>query len=203
MISLYSGTPGTGKSLHVASRIYYLCKRGKPVICNFMVNLKNIKKCKNVDSFHFVDNADLTPDFLISFSQSFFGEKNVKESSIFLVIDEAQLMFNAREWSKSGREGWISFFTQHRKYGYDIVLIAQFDRMLDRQIRSLLEYEYIHRKVLNYGWRGVLLSAFFLCPHLFVAVKVWYPLKEKVSSEFFRYNKKFSSLYDTYKSFSE
>ena len=40
-----------------------------------------------------------------------------------------------------------SHFSQHRKLGYRVILIAQFDRMLDRQIRSVLEYEYIHRKV--------------------------------------------------------
>ena len=35
-----------------------------------------------------------------------------------------------------------------------MILIAQFDRMLDRQIRSVIEYEHIHRKVKNIGVWG-------------------------------------------------
>lgn len=69
-----------------------------------------------------------------------------------------------------------------------MVLVAQFDRMLDRQIRSLIEYEWIHRKVSNFGIQGKLISA-FCGGKLFVAVKVWYPMKEKVGSEFYMYRK--------------
>lgn len=70
--------------------------------------------------------------------------------------------------------------------------------MLDRQVRSVIEYEQIHRKVSNYGWKGWLLCAFMLAPCLFVSVKVWYPMRERVGSEFFRYNRKLGKLYDTY-----
>lgn len=197
MIFLYSGTPGSGKSLHVAERLYHLLRAGRPVVCNFEINLKRIppkKRCL----FHYKSNLEITPEYLIQFSQKQFQGKKVKESSLLLVIDECQLMFNAREWSKQGRDKWLSFFTLHRHYGYDIILVAQFDRMIDRQIRSLIEYEYIHRKVNNFGWRGWILCAAFLSPKLFVSVKVWYPMKQKVSSEFFKCSKKYYSLYDTY-----
>ena len=91
----------------------------------------------------------------------------------------------------------LTFFTLHRHLGFDIILIAQFDRMLDRQIRALIEYEYIHRKVSNFGWKGKILSLLAL-GNLFVTVKVWYPMKEKVGSEFFKCKRKYYSLYDTY-----
>ena len=117
-----------------------------------------------------------------------------------MVIDECQRIFNARDWGQKGRGEWLTFFTLHRHLGYDIVLIAQFDRMLDRQIRSLIEYEYIHRKVSNFGWKGKLLSCFAL-GNLFVTVKVWYPMKEKVGSEFFRAKKMYYGLYDTFATF--
>ena len=42
MILLYSGTPGSGKSLHVAERLYHLLRAGRPVICNFNINLNRI-----------------------------------------------------------------------------------------------------------------------------------------------------------------
>ena len=113
------------------------------------------------------------------------------------------MMFNARDWNKADRSGWNKFFQVHRHLGYDVILIAQFDRMIDRQIRSLIEYEYIHRKVTNMGWRGILLSLLMFSPKLFVSVKVWYPMKEKVGSEFFKAKKKYYRLYDTYLSFEK
>lgn len=201
MIYLYSGTPGSGKSLHTARTIYYHLALGKPVICNFDIDRS---KVKNPDLFTYIDNCDLHPKKLIEIYSSYNDKKKgkIKEGEILLVIDECQLMFNARDWSKQGRNDWNSFFTQHRKFRYDIILIAQFDRMIDRQIRSLIEYEQVHRKVSNFGWRGKLLSICFGTTNLFCAVKVWYPMKERVSSEMFRASKKYYSLYNTYNTFT-
>ena len=102
MIFLYSGTPGSGKSLHVAERLYHLLRAGRPTVCNFPINLNRIPKKKR-ELFCYKSNLEITPEFLIEFSQKHFQGKKVKESSLLLVIDECQLMFNARDWSKSGR----------------------------------------------------------------------------------------------------
>lgn len=195
MICLFSGTPGSGKSLHCARLIYYSLARGLPVICNFPINLTHVRHPEN---FKFIDNSKLCPSDLIEFSRSYFDGKRVREGRIKLIIDEAQMLFNARTWGSSGRNDWNKFFCLHRHFGYDILFVAQFDRMLDRQIRYLIEYEFIHRKVSNMGWRGFLLSFFMLSPKLFVSVKVWYPMKERVSSEFFKAHKKYYRLYDTF-----
>lgn len=198
MIVLYSGTPGSGKSLDTASTIFNWCRRGAPIICNFPVNVDNIKVHRK-KIIHYIPNGDLDPDELVRFSKDYFKGKRCKEDSILLVIDEAQLLFNARDWVKKGRDRWNWFFTMHRHFGFFIILCAQFDRMLDRQVRGLIEYEYIHRKVNNMGWRGVLFGCLLLSPvGLFVKVKVWYPMKEKVGSEFFRCRKKYYSIYDTF-----
>ena len=195
MIYLYSGTPGSGKSLHVARVIYYTLLRNKPVICNFPINTQKVKRPQK---FTFVDNSELNPEKLISYSRQHFDGRPVREGEITLVIDECQMIFNARSWDAKGREAWNKFFTLHRHFGYDIILIAQFDRMIDRQIRSLIEYEQVHRKVTNLGWRGWLLCALMLSPSLFVSVKMWYPMKERIGSEFFKAKKKYYQLYDTY-----
>lgn len=197
MIYLYSGTPGSGKSLHIASQLYWRIKAGKPVIANFDFNYK---QCGKNPHFLKIENQDLTPERLTNFSRNWFKCHTFKEGAITLVIDEAQIIFNAREWNKSGRFDWLSFYTQHRKYGYDVILVAQFDKMIDTQIRSLIEYEYVHRKVSNFGIWGKIFSLFAL-GKLFVCVKVWYPMKEKVGSEFFRASKKYYSLYDSYSDF--
>lgn len=200
MIFLYSGTPGSGKSLHTARTIYYHLAFNKPVIANFEID---VTKVKNSHLFTYVDNENLTPDYLINYFNQYREEvgKELKEGHILLVIDECQLMFNSRDWSKAGRNDWNAFFTQHRKYRFDIILVAQFDRMIDRQIRSLIEYEQVHRKVSNFGWKGRLLSILMLSPALFCSVKVWYPMKEKVSSDFFKASKKYYQLYNTYGTF--
>lgn len=199
MIRLYSGTPGSGKSLHVAEKICNRLNAGRPVICNFAINEEWLsKKPKRQRNFTCLFNNELTVNKLIDFSFQYFNGKTVKEDSILLVIDEAQRLFNARTWDAKGREEWLNFFAQHRKFGYEIILVAQFDRMLDRQIRCLIEYESVHRKLLNYGWKGILLSCLMLSPRLFVAVNVWYPMKEKTGAEFFKYKKRYSKLYDTH-----
>lgn len=203
MIDLYSGTPGSGKSLHTAMRLYYWLRAGKTCICNFDIDLTKVRRRRpDLLPFFEIENREITPEFLIEFSKMHFAGKRVKEDSIVLVIDEAQILFNARTWQQTGRNEWLSFFSQHRKYGYHIILIAQFDRMLDRQIRSVIEYEYVHRKVSNFGLKGKILSL-AMGAKVFVAVKVWYPMNEKVGQEFFRAKRRYYSLYDSYGTFAQ
>ena len=196
MIELYSGTPGSGKSLHAAETIYFRLRKGKPVICNFQIEPGYIRKYK--DTFYYCPNDKLTPEVLYDFSRSYFSEQGAayKEDSILLVIDECQLLFNARAWDSRDRAGWLSFFTQHRKYGYLIILVAQNDRMLDRQVRSLIEYEEVHRKVSNFGIFGTVLKILAM-REVFIAVRRWYPLKERVDFYFFVARKRYYRLYDT------
>lgn len=196
MIKLYSGTPGSGKSLHAARDIIVRSQLGEPIVGNFECDLLRYKRA----NFTYCPNDELTPEFLYEYSRKFFkgrrpGAKD--EGSILLVIDECQLLFNSREWQRENRNKWLEFFTQHRKLGYDILLIAQFDRMIDRQIRSLIEYECIHRKLSNFGFKGWCLSL-VLGGNTFVSVQMWYPLKERIGSEFIHARKKLWSIYDSY-----
>lgn len=200
LITLYSGTPGSGKSLHTASVLYWWNRSGLPCICNFPIALDKVAGHKE-KHFSYVSNDRLTPQFLIEYAHDFMQKTGkVKEDSILLVIDECQLMFNARDWGRQDRSAWLSFFTMHRHLGYRIILVAQFDRMLDRQVRSLIEYEFIHRKLGNFGWKGKLITLIAF-GEVFVSVKVWYPMKTKVGSELFRAKKMYYSLYDSYAMF--
>ncbi len=202
MIELYSGTPGSGKSLHGAKDIRdQLRKKERIVIGNFYVDTKAIKKCQGY--YIMVENHRLTPDRLIQFSKrlSWHLKRRLREGEILLMIDEAQLFFNSREWQNIGRQGWLSFFTQHRKYGFNIILMAQFDRMLDRQIRCLIEYECIHRKVSNFGTIGFFVGL-VTGNNLYVSVRRWYPIKEKLEMNVFVGKKSLFSIYDTFADFS-
>jgi len=96
---------------------------------------------------------------------------------------------------------WINFFSKHRHYFYDIILITQNDRMLDRQIRSLVETEYKHRKLTNFGAKGWFMIVLF--HKMFVAVQYCYPIQERVGSEFFNLRKSVCKIYDTFKKFEQ
>ena len=87
MISLYSGTPGSGKSLHLASRLYWWIRAGKPVICvNFDINVDKIKGGRKNKHIYFFDGEELHPDQLISLGQAYAAERGrVKEDSFLIV----------------------------------------------------------------------------------------------------------------------
>lgn len=202
MIYLYSGTPGSGKSMHAATDILNrLNYQKRPVIANFEIN-KSIVRKKSREWFTYLANADMDPEYLYMFASEYWQHRPLKEETILLVIDEAQLLFNSRSWNQQERMNWIEFFSQHRHYGYKIILIAQNDRMIDRQIRSLIEIEVIHRKLGNAGFWGKLLALPFR-GKLFVAVSRYYGLNETVGSKWCRVNRKACRLYDSYKRFEQ
>lgn len=196
MIYFYSGTPGSGKSLHVAKDIYNkLFIQKKNVIANFDINREFYNKKKRKGQFTYASNDELSADYFYDYAKK--NHVLGKEAQTLVIIDECQILFNARSWSDKGRMDWINFFTQHRKCGYNFILISQFDRLVDRQIRSLFEYEVKHRKVNNFK------AASLLPVSTFCAVEYWYGVRERVGSSFFIYQKKYGSLYDTFKNFSE
>lgn len=196
-IYLYTGTPGSGKSLHTAKLIVQTLRYKRlPVVCNFPIN----EDTRGYERFSYVDNTHLTPSYLYDFAASYWAGEPVKEDYILLVVDEAQLLFNSREWGQKNRMEWIEFLSQHRHYGYKIVFIAQFDRMIDRQIRSLVEYEYVHRRLGNLGWKGKMM-ALFAGGELFICSKRFYGLNVFIGAEYMRKHKKYFRLYDSYSTF--
>lgn len=197
MISLYSGTPGSGKSLDASNQIRIFLKNQGPVIGTFPINTKYLIRGSKY-SYYYKNIYSLTPKYLVDFAKEHKSKKNNPEGSFLLVIDEAQRIFNSRDWNSCNRNDWITFFAEHRHLGFDIILISQNDRMLDRQIRTLIEFNYIHRKYSQFGFVGKIFSIF---TGQFVVVKVWYPLKEKVYAQFFRGTKKLYNFYNSYELF--
>ena len=190
MIILYTGTPGSGKSYHATSQVWHLTKKHINVIANFVVNVPE----KQQPYFYFMDNKQIKVKRLIEFSR----ENHVpnKEGQTCIIMDEAGILFNSKSTNK-GIDEWIKFFSQHRKFGFDIILIAQNDRMVDRQVRAQIEYQYLHRKLQNFGIKGFFVrllkgGAGFICVHQ------WYTVKEKIGVDYFRIHKKIAASYDTF-----
>lgn len=174
MISMFLGSVGSGKSYHA------LCKgigkitgfHDRYCIANFPIDVKkdenvypwwrifkklqqkyhNKKMDNDSKRWVYVENDKLTVEKLIreSIEKGFIG----KEGHALLIVDEAGVFFNSRDWNirPDERKNWIKFFSQSRKFGYDVVLVAQDDRMVDRQIRAAAEYKVFHRKANNFSF---------------------------------------------------
>lgn len=199
---LYSGTPGSGKSLHAARRIITTLKAGKTIIANFPINMDYFKnkhtgnRPKKLGKFEYVQNQDLTVPFLKRYSRD--NLKHFRESQCLVVIDECAVIFNPRT-AKEDRQEWVTFLTQHRKYGYDLLLISQSDCLIDRQIRPMIETEYKHRALSNYGIWGWVLS--LVIGKWFWVNSYWYGCRMRLGSDVFRFNKKEAKIYDSFRLF--
>lgn len=224
-IYIYTGTPGSGKSLKASIEELESINFNKYVVSNFEINndyySKHYEKCiskrysgngdlktrhyKHASSelfnkFLYMSNDMLTDDGavkkLVMISKEFFEPR--KESQGLLVIDEASVLFNSRDfWKSPNSKDWLKFFSQHRKLGYDIILITQQDTALDKQLLGLVEYQKIHRCCNNFGILGKMFSVLHI--KLFVQINQWYVGKGQVDGhKFFVYRPFYNQLYDTY-----
>jgi len=196
-ISLYSGTPGSGKSYNAICQILWHLRLKKMVIANFPIKFTKKELSRGYDKrFFYIPNESITVESLVIFAIEHDMIKRKKEEQCLVVIDEAGGRFNCRESLKADRAEWIDFFSQYRKIGYFFILVAQNDRMIDKQIRGFVEYEMVHRKVNRFGPFKMLPFTVFVC------IERWYTVKQKVGSEFILYHKSVANHYDTYAMFT-
>ena len=196
MLRLFTGTPGSGKSFHMAYKIRKFLRSGHNVISTVNINLNYVNDFgkKQTGNFMYVNIYDLTPELLERYCLE-HHEKG-KEQQTLVFIDECQLIFNTRDYAKAGRRDWLVFFTSHRHYGFDFFLITQHDEMLDKQIRALIEHEVKHKKINN--------RLFFLPFTAFTAVETWYGNGGiKLFTEWFIYKKRIGRMYDSYMLFED
>lgn len=195
MVYTYTGTPGSGKSLHCASQILFYLKHGYRIICNFPINLKVIKK-RYRKNFYYLPDSELTPHYLFEFAKAY--HKEAKENQTYLIIDEAQRLFPIDRIYTMRRE-WEQFFQLHRHYGYAIILVTQNMSYINKGIRIQTEYEVKHRKINNYGIGGLFLTLLHI--PLFVGLTYWQGTREKIYTDFFLFRRKYGKLYNTFSNF--
>lgn len=65
-----------------------------------------------------------------------------------IVVDEAQMVWDSREWQKTGKQA-LAFFEYHRHFGLDVVLITQSPGRLDKGLVRLAN-ECLHVKNLRF-----------------------------------------------------
>ena len=83
----------------------------------------------------------LTPSFLVDYAKK-FHEKD-KESQTLVVIDEAQILFNCRDFRSYGRDKWLIFFPQHRKLGFD----SQYTKTLDLVDEAIKKHKKLSKNI--------------------------------------------------------
>lgn len=196
MIRLFTGTPGSGKSYDAAREIVRQLKAGKPLIANYPVNAACVRNPRS--KIEYWDNSEMSAARFVAYARE--HHKFGKEGQTLVIIDECQVLFNCRDFGRKDRNGWVNLFAQHRKLGYDFILITQNDRFVDKQIRCLIEEEVKHRKLNNYGFGGALISLTMMT--WFVSVTYWYGgNKALIGKSVFAYNRKYEKVYDSYRMF--
>lgn len=161
MITIIQGTPGSGKSSVATVDMLEFLMSGGAVACNYNLIPNWHYKLADLNTkvkWGFKDRDEVarsywdrafrigTADTIFELSDrlkdittDYKGTNALGEGRGRLYLDESQLLFNSRNW-KDNYE-FIEFFTQHRKLGWDVYLIAHTADMIDKQIRGLIEYE--------------------------------------------------------------
>lgn len=191
MLSIYTGVPGSGKTTHAVTDILWACRAGRPVLTNISIDAAHLPKADVTCS------QNLTPREIVWWAddKGFRGE-----GGLLLVIDEAQLFLNSRDWQHGDRADWLSLFTQHRKLGLSIVLIAQHETMLDKQCRNVCDSIEVHRSLRGLKWLGGVLSL-LTGGRLYYSMAYWPQGKFKLSSDWHLRTPAVERLFDTRQSY--
>jgi hypothetical protein len=145
---LLTGKRGSGKSLIAVSFIRDYMERGCEVATNLNIHVQHLVNPKNkvrpfrLPDFPTADDLMLLPlgnpglerrEGDIAILPGYTETKNG-----LLVLDEVATFLNSRDWQEKTRRDLISWLLQSRKFGWDIIMIAQHARLVDAQVRNSL-----------------------------------------------------------------
>lgn len=224
MIELYSGTPGSGKSLHTSKEISEWLRAGKYVISTCYIDTdlcflnpfqkwyvnhfnkkpEKIKRNKKADNFYYIPIEEVSPEYLYEFA----AKKHVfgKEHQTIVFLDECVAIFSPtvlaedkggiKKWN-----AWDEFFRKHRHVGYDVVMIPQSKKLIARKVIEYAEFEVKHYNRKNQGFIGWLFSM-FVGGSLFSWSKCWRGTGQQPFEQgFFTYKPLYGLMYNSYSMF--
>lgn len=119
MLDVYFGPPGSGKTTYAAKLAHKAYKKGITVYANF--DLKGAIRVTVED----------------------IGKYNIHDG--LLLIDEAGIDYNNRNWSKMSQNS-IQYFKLHRHYKMDIAIFSQALDDADVTLRRLADHLYVIHK---------------------------------------------------------
>lgn len=206
MIIAYTGTPGSGKSLHTSYEIWdQITLRKKRLIYNkYLYTAPLVKKLGKKDGLDKLnerllivnDDKRFTPPLLINFALQYHVPG--KENQTLIIIEEAANFFSKEEFRlRADCFAWRKFMREHRQYGFDIILVTQKLSFIDTAIAGCVEREINHRAVANFKGFGRFVS--FICGGIFSYSQRWVAIKPSVREKggMFRLNRKKAKIYRT------
>lgn len=221
MIYLWTGTPGSGKSLHLAHEVRDYLRYNKRVIstCNintgmcFMNRLQqflfNISKGKldfhcsdpREKNFYYLPLEECHPNVFYEFAARHHVEG--KENQTIIFLDECVALFsptvlsdNIKLWNE-----WDKFFRIHRHLGFTIVLIPQSKRLISRKVIEYCELEVKHYNRKHHRTLGFFLS--LILGGFFSYTVCWRGDKKPVEQHFFTYRPFYGNMYNSYSYFNK
>ncbi|GEO28085.1 hypothetical protein AAC03nite_38700 [Alicyclobacillus acidoterrestris] len=197
-VSLYVGPVGSGKSYCALVEGLEVCRNPhRGVVSNVPVgSWSRYDKRRGSDKRWFTYSDDeITPGLLIRLAvqNGWVG----REGSAKLIIDEAAVKFNSRDWQKSDRPAWIRFLNHSRKLGYDVILITQSRNMLDKQIREACEFVVKHVNLKRYKWLA------WLPVRVFMQVSYWQQGNFRGTARTRVFSRRVARRYDTFAVFDK
>lgn len=131
-----TGELGSGKSLQAVAKIRDFLERGCRVATNMDLRLeKLVSKRKRADVTRLPDwptSADLD-----ALGKGYEGPFDEKRFGV-IVLDEAAVFLNSRDWQGKDRTAVIAWLRHARKLRWHLILLSQDIESLDKQVRVAL-----------------------------------------------------------------
>lgn len=143
MIECYEGRLGGGKTYSATVRIVDHLRRGGLVATNVELRWERIV-AYIADRFGVVVEADqvikLSDEQIGLFHR--FTPSGTPQLPVLIVIDEAHLNFNSRDYAKTDKlyRETLTFLTQSRKVHTDVIFISQSVLNMDKQFMRLVQF---------------------------------------------------------------
>lgn len=143
-VNFICGKPGGGKTLSALKLIDFELRIGnRLVVTNVAIRLDELNAYYQSDGII----VDLMRRIKILNDEEIvnFWKYREEGQAIFAVIDEAHLLYSAREWMRHDKGRTVlEYLSQHRKFGDDVILVTQHPKLVDVQLRLLAQdYTYV------------------------------------------------------------
>lgn len=145
---LLTGKRGAGKSLIACSQIRERMQNGCMVATNLNLFIDVLVSPRNkVRPFRLPDWPTATDMEMLPLGNPSltWGDGQVKmlpgydeKQNGLLVLDELSTFLNSRNWQAKDRQDLINWLLQSRKFGWDLMFLAQHPRLVDAQVRDSL-----------------------------------------------------------------
>ncbi len=197
MIELYEGRLGGGKTYSAAVRMVDHVRRGGIVCTNVELIWSNFKKY--ISDLYGLEAED---DQFIPLREEQVGlfhrftPSGTVELPVLVVIDEAHLVFNARDFAQTDKlyRETLTFLTQSRKVNTDVIFIAQSVLNMDKQFMRLVQFIWRFRDLAK--WKIPGLGIPYPLKQI-LAVQFDYDGKTVLQRSFINKDKRIFGLYNT------